>query len=391
MLSRGTLEFGEHAARALLATDALYRKESGDAFGLVVLNMDLDETLEVKPFNDYTEARLRWDHLALLAQDLEEADRRVYYDQLCISTRAFIRWRDEGLPFQEQLAQFLHVPPEAASSEDLADITDALDRALGDLGFTGPLAERCAAWEASHRVPAEEVQSVLANLMDEAWKRTESEVLPIPAPPSDGMRVATLTGVPYNARCDYLDRTVAINVDPVLTRPGLKHLAVHEGYPGHYVQFKLRETGVREGWAAADVLLSVVNTASSSVFEGIADTGMAMVGWDEDPDDRVQALLTRHRAGIGTVAAWMLHVEGRPESEVFDWLLGAALVGGEGWVRNRLDFIRAPERAVLIWSYWWGERSVLPVWEAVPASERADFIRYLYGRMHSVQTVGMFA
>ena len=57
---------------------------------------------------------------------------------------------------------------------------------------------------------------------------------------------------------------------------------------------------------------------------------------------------------------------------------------------NRLRFIEAPARAVLIWSYWWGERSVRPAWEAVPLESRDAFIRYLYGRMHSIETVGMF-
>ena len=52
-------------------------------------------------------------------------------------------------------------------------------------------------------------------------------------------------------------------------------------YPGHYVQFKLRETWYnREGSAPADGLLSVVNTASSHTFEGIADNGMTLAGLD---------------------------------------------------------------------------------------------------------------
>ena len=62
------------------------------------------------------------------------------------------------------------------------------------------------------------------------------------------MKVSAVSGVPFNARCNYLGRTIELNIDPTLTRPGLKHLAVHEGYPGHYLQFKLRETLYREGW-----------------------------------------------------------------------------------------------------------------------------------------------
>jgi hypothetical protein len=226
--------------------------------------------------------------------------------------------------------------------------------------------------------------------MDEAWNRTEERVMEIPAPRSDGMRVSTVSGVAFNARCDYLNRTIELNIDPTLTRPGLKHLAVHEGYPGHYLQFKLRETLFRAELAPADNLLSVVNTASSSVFEGIADTGMEMLDWITSDDDRVLALLNRHRAGIGTGAAWRLHALGWPREKVADWLRAQSLVGGEGWVDNRMSFISAPSRAVLIWSYWWGERVVAPAWRRVPAPRRPEFLRYLYGRMHSNSTVEMF-
>jgi hypothetical protein len=261
---------------------------------------------------------------------------------------------------------------------------------LTEMGYGGDLQAQCAAWEARNRVPPDEVGGFLESLMDEAWDRTEERVMEIPAPRSDGMRVSTVSGVAFNARCDYLNRTIELNTDPTLTRPGLKHLAVHEGYPGHYLQFKLRETLFRARLAPADNLLSVVNTASSSVFEGIADTGLEMLGWIEDGDDRVQALLNRHRAGIGTGAAWRLHALGWPEGKVRDWLRSHALVGGDGWVENRMGFISTPSRAVLIWSYWWGERVVAPTWRRVPEGRRPEFLRFLYGRMHSNSTVEMF-
>lgn len=240
------------------------------------------------------------------------------------------------------------------------------------------------------RVPADEVPGVLELLLDQARDATEERLVGIPTPRSDGMRVAAVSGVAYNARCDYLSRTIELNTDPVLTLPGLRHLAAHEGCPGHYVQFTLRRLRAEQNRAPADVLLSVVNTASSSVFEGIADAGLAMIGWDVSDDDVVQSLLNRHRAAIGTIAAWRLHSERRPEGRVTDELRANALVGGDGWVESRMRFISAPARAALIWSYWWGERTVLPAWRAVPPARRDEFIEFLYGRMHSTATITMF-
>jgi hypothetical protein len=118
---------------------------------------------------------------------------------------------------------------------------------------------------------------------------------------------------------------------------------------------------------------------------------MEMMNWIDSDDDRVLGLLNRHRAAIGTGAAWRLHALGWAEEEVSDWLRSQSLVGGEGWVANRMGFISAPSRAVLIWSYWWGEQVVAPAWRRIPESRRLDFLHFLYGRMHSNSTVEMFS
>jgi homocysteine S-methyltransferase len=386
-LAPATLAFGETITAALLGIDTLYRHESGDTEGLIVVDLASDHRAE--SFANYNAAHTRFAELARAAADLPEPDRRVYYAQLCASTMAVCRWRQGRLSFTEQLNAFLHVPAAPASVAELDELRAAMRTLLTRMGYSGDLASQAAAWESCRRVPADEVQGVLTELLSAAWDRT-NDILPIPAPKSDGMRVATVRGVPYNARCDYTTRTIELNIDPVYTYEGLRHLAVHEGYPGHYVQFKLREAGYLAGAAPADGLLSVVNTASSSPFEGIADNGLHVIGWDTTDDDRLSALITRYRAGIGTTAAWQLHALNWPAEQVRDWLHANALVGGEGWVANRMGFITAPQRSVLIWSYWWGEACVRPVWQRVPAERRADFLHYLYGRMHSPQTVGMF-
>jgi hypothetical protein len=313
----------------------------------------------------------------------------MYYHQLCGSTRAFIRWRTAGLPLAEQLGGFLHVPAGPVSGAELDALRAELRALLTRMGYAGDLAAQCAAWQERVRVPPDEVAPTLQALFDEAWERTQ-RVLPIPAPKSDGMTVEAVRSVAFNARCNYLERKVELNVDPVLTRPGLKHLALHECYPGHYVQFKLREVWHAEGTAPADGLLSVVNTASSSPFEGIADHGIFLLDWFDGDDDRVSHALSRYRSAIGTVAAWKLHALGEPEEAVRAWLEQNSLVGGAGWVNSRMRFIAAPARAVLIWSYWWGQPVVTAAYGAVPAARRAEFLRFLYGRMHSPQTVAMF-
>lgn len=392
MLSALTLDFGREAAGAILGVDALYRRESGDETGLAVLDMSRPGELEPESFDTYPTAAARWQELARASAGLSEADRAAYYAQLARSTLAFIEWRMNGLEFSRRLGEFLHRPAIPVPEATLDAIRGDMHTLLGEMGYDGDLAARASAWEARWAVPPEDVESVTAELMRDAWIRTNERVVEIPADISDGMKVSAVTGVPFNARCNYPGRTVDLNVEPTLTLPSLRHLAVHEGYPGHYVQFKLRETWFRDGLAPADNLLSVVNTASSSVFEGIADTGMAMIGWDESGDDRLQGLMNRYRSAIGTGAAWRLHGLGWTREAATDWLRDQAVTGGEGWVRNRMAFIEAPSRAVLIWSYWYGEPTVREAWDAsVEEGRKDDFVRYLYGRMHSNRTVEMFS
>ena len=388
-LSDTTLAYGEDMARALLGVDALYRAlapEGEQDDGLVVVNMAPDHQPE--RFATYADARARLAELARRAEALPEPDRRVYYGQLCDSTLALVEWREHGLSFTDQFSRFLHVPTQPVSDEELDALRGEMRALLTSMGYDGDLAAQCAAWEERTRVPRDEVAGVLDELLVEAWDRTAAR-MELPAPRADGMRVSTVSGVAFNARCDYLRRTVELNIDPVLTRPALKHLAVHECYPGHYVQFKLRETWYKDGTAPADGLLSVVNSASSCTFEGIADNGLRVLDWLDSDDDRFAALMSRYRSGIGTGAAWRLHAQGWPNERVTDWLSSQSLVGGDGWAANRMRFIAAPHRAVLIWSYWWGEACVAPAWERVPSERRGEFLRFLYSRMHSPQSVGM--
>ena len=387
MLSDKTLAYAEEATTAILGVDTLYRRESGDEEGLVVLDMSGQHKPEL--FDSYQDARTRFEGLKTRAADLPEPDRALYYRQFCDSTLNFMTWREGSLSLEEQISGFLHVPAKPASEAELDEMRTEMNTLLNEMGYTGGLVDKCAAWEAKNRVPADEVAGVFNSYMDEAWERT-NQLLPIPAPRSDAMKVKTLSGMAFNARCDYKSRTVELNIDPILTYPGLKHLVTHEGCPGHYVQFKLREVWYREGTAPADGMLSIVNTSSSTTFEGIADNGLTMLDWIETDDDRFQSLMSRYRAGIGTMAAWKLHALNEPAEEVTGWLRSVNLAGGEGWVQNRMRFLTAPQRSVLIWSYWQGDASVTPAYLKVPVEKRPEFYRYLYGRMHSPQSVAMF-
>jgi hypothetical protein len=397
MFSDATMRFGESLTTALLGLDALFALEqskpatssSSDIERLVVLNMST--THEPDAFSAYSEAADRFAELKREAGNLLEPDRKLYYDQVCASALAFIAWRTAGLDLQQQIERFLHVPAKPASEKELDALRGQMRALLVDLGYAGDLAAQFQSWESAQRVPVDEIVGTLNDLLSDAWDRT-SAIMTIPAEKSDGMKVDLVSGVPYNAMCDFSTRMIRLNSDPILTRPSLKHLAVHEGYPGHYVQFTRRRAAYLEGRSPADGLLSVVNTASSTPFEGIADCGLSVIGWDDDPDGRLAALLARYRSGLGTRAAWRLHAEGWDIALVKDELARDALVGGEGWVENRLKFISSHARSALIWSYWRGEPGVQTVWSRVKNDPKQwqSYFTWTYDRMHSVQSLALF-
>jgi len=252
MLSNETIEFSKRFTLAILAVDALYMAETGEAEGLIVQKLKTAENYQPAPFKSYADARERLMELKAEVASLPEADRRCYYDQMCTSLLGFVAWREKGLSFAGQIKQFIHVPAQPAGDAELNDLKGKMRALLNKMGYSGDLAAQCAAWEARAQVPQDEVPGVFEELMDEAWDRAEKYLFKIPADKSDRMRVIPVSGVHFNAMCNYAERKVHLNVDPILTRPGLKHLTVHEGIPGHYLQFKIRETGLLAGAGAAD-------------------------------------------------------------------------------------------------------------------------------------------
>ena len=76
--------------------------------------------------------------------------------------------------------------------EDLDGLRYDMFSLLGQMGYDGDLSARAAAWEERCTVPPEDVESVTAGLMADAWVRTNERVIEIPAELSDGMKVSAV-------------------------------------------------------------------------------------------------------------------------------------------------------------------------------------------------------
>lgn len=388
MLSNKTLYFGEKIASITLGIDKLYRDElnsKDEKEGLVVVNMGSTPTQVI---SNYEEARIMLSELITEAFVLPEEDRRLYYTQACISLDSFCAYRQHKLvSLNSQVGMFLHVNPAPINELQLNNYYFELRKLLTQMGYTGSLREQCIKWEDKNKVPSDEVKDTMDELMKIAREKT-GRILELPE--NDFYRCETVTGSAFNARSDYDNRCVEINIDPILTKQGLKHLVCHECYPGHFMQFTLRRVLYEKGLAAADGLLSVVNHSSSSTFEGIADAGIEFINWVEDDDDRVSAILGELKSALGTASSYQMHTLKNSDKEVETWLREHALVGGEGWIQGRLKFIKDTARSALIWSYWRGDQGVFDVWHRVSENDKNSFFEYIYGRLHTIQSIQLF-
>ena len=386
-LSDESLRFGEALAAVTLGIDALDRRlhtYGDDADGLVVINMGWTR---VREFESYAEARAALAELAKQTFTLPEPDRRLYFLQACVSLDSFCAFQMGQLPgLMDQVGLFLHADCAPVSDAYLEERCAKLKALFDRMGYKGTLKEMTAKWEAENRVPADKVRDTMLSLMKEARRKT-GEFLPLP---EAEYTCEVCTGGAFSARSDYDHLRVIVNIDPDYTLQSLKHLVGHEAYPGHYMQFTLRRVYYEKGFGSADGLLSVCNHSSSSTFEGIADMGTRMMGWNTTDDDRVFEILSDMKSAMGTASSYQMNVLHWTKDQIRDYMMKWPMLGGEGAVRSRLNFVGDLDRAALIWSYWRGDQAVSSVLDRVAPEDMDRYLDYIYGRLHTPASLQLF-
>jgi len=386
-LSDESLRFGEELATITLSIDALDRRLNtydDDADGLVVINMGWNK---VREFESYAEARAALAELAKKTFSLPEPDRRLYFLQACVSLDSFCAFQMGELPgLMDQVGMFLHADCAPVSDAYLEARCAQLQACFDAMGYKGSLKEMTAKWEAENRVPRDQVRDTMLSLMKEARAKT-GEFLPLP---EAEYTCEVCSGGAFSARSDYDHLRVIVNIDPNYTLQALKHLVGHEAYPGHYMQFTLRRVYFEKGFGSADGLLSVCNHSSSSTFEGIADMGTRMMGWNTTPDDKVFEILSDMKSAMGTASSFQMNVLHWTKDQIRDYMMKWPMLGGEGAVRSRLNFVGSSDRAALIWSYWRGDQAVSSVLDRVAPEDMDRYLDYIYGRLHTPASLQLF-
>ncbi|QQA41748.1 hypothetical protein [Pelagovum pacificum] len=382
------MKIGQDLAEITAGIDRLYRTGLGGENFLQKEGLIPVAVAEVtpRPFRDWTEVQ---DSLAALREripaEAETTRRTGWLDEMSTSLASLSRlFAGEEQSFELRLKEQVRVDTTLIGDDILdtyrADLRDALD----EMGFrNGDLAEDVARWEDSTAVPAEQVIPTLDTLEAEAQARSNGLIFDIG---DDWIKCVGVRDVPFNAYCDYPGRQLLLNLGYRYTRFELKHLAAHEAFPGHLVHLARREALVADGRMPLDGAQVVTSTASSPLFEGIADNGMEMLGWIETPEDVAGLALMRLRSALRCNACWMTFAEGKSIDEA------AAATAGPSFqevdvMKHRLALVSHELRAPFLYAYWCGDDAVRRFLAATKDWDRKDVMAELYDHMHTPTTL----
>ncbi|MGV8956086.1 MAG: hypothetical protein ACOH2M_33650 [Cypionkella sp.] len=382
------MKLGKELAELTAGIDVLYRRTPrSDGFldkeGLIpVAVADVTPT----PLRNYAEATSALVALrSRLAVEAKSELRRDYLAEMIDSLLALTEtFEERPISFADRVTRQIRVDTQMIGDDILDGYRATIRNSLDELGFGGgSLADDLARWEAGARIPTDAVLSTMQALMMEARGRVSATMYPMA---DEWMEPVGVSDVPFSAYCDYPARKVMMNLDFPYTRFGLKHLATHEVFPGHLVHLALRERYVAQGTMPLDGAQVVTSSASSALFEGIADNGMFFLDWIEGPEDMLGVALQRLRSAQRCNAAWMIHSKGMTLDEIVP-VIAAGSFQDPTTTRSRLAFLGHKLRTPFVYAYWCGEVAVHDVWKTVAPDRRTEFWQYLYGNMHTPRTL----
>jgi hypothetical protein len=175
---------------------------------------------------------------------------------------------DESTSYADEVEGCYGVRP---TYTDEAVFTAAHQRLEELLPGNGPLAERYQRWEDSIRVPAEQVEHMVAAVIAEARAWTRGLVA---LPDGEGVDLEIVHDKPYLAFCSYLGELrsrISVNVTLPMSAIELLILTLHETYPGHHAERCSKEHLLVRDRGLLEETLVLVPTPQSLITEGIGE------------------------------------------------------------------------------------------------------------------------
>jgi len=256
-------------------------------------------------------------------------------------------------------------------NEALVGITDFAQKELGDtLPAGNSLNERMQAWNRSLEISVEQVKELLPFIIKRLRDMTHSK---FSLPEGESFALEFVSNQPWGAYNWYLGgykSRIDFNTDLPTKVNVLAGLIAHEGYPGHHTELSIKESNLIRQKNYREHTLTLINSPSCVISEGIATTALETILTDDELEDWYREEILPH-AGLSHIdpkmlmkisraarkmdgltgnAAFLLHDQGKNETDISLYLQEYGM-NTEEEAEHSIKFISNPLYRSYIFTY----------------------------------------
>lgn len=275
--------------------------------------------------------------------------------------------RGEKVSLFEETRALYDVQPEWKDETAFVEAQKLLDEILPG---GGSVKERLEGWNKALEIPVDMVRELLpfiTNILRELTRKKFN------LPEEESFTVEFVSDEPWLAYNWYLGQyrsRIDINTDLPLRIDGLPALIAHEGYPGHHTELCIKESKLVRQMNYQEHVVTLINSPSCVVAEGIATTALKTVLTDNELEDWYQEEILpragmhqidaaiimqvdralKKMSGLGGNAAFMLYDQNKGAAEISEYLQKYGLYT-EKEAAHTLNFISDPLSSSYIFTY----------------------------------------
>ena len=335
------------------------------------------------------------------AAEALEGEKKEYLTGILDGIKMILRvMQGDDVPYGEQIAAMQQVESRLITKEQIAALTDILDRQLRELGYRqATAAEKTMAFLADHALKPEEVVPTTKAFLRRCRDRAEAKVFPLP-PACAVSDVQGVRNVVYNGNSAYLgdyQGKLSFNIDRPWSLPTFANVLCHEGYPGHHAFYSRWDVLYRAGELPAEAAYYVKNTPTNALFEGVPENALHFLEWDDltadtpEVTDEEKRLFSAGRRILDLQRMYqqngchLVNLEGATKEAAVAYMMESGLFQrseAEGACR----FFTDATRRTYYPSYFYGRWMVFNAYRRFPKERRGEFFRLTYDRPHTTRT-----
>jgi hypothetical protein len=228
----------------------------------------------------------------------------------------------ENVSLTEEVQALYDVQPAWKDESIFEDAYKRLDQILPG---EGSLKERLENWNKSLEISIEKLKELLPIATDRLRELTDKK---FNLPESESFSVEFVSDQPWRAYNWYLGQyqsRIDINADLPPRVNEVAEFIAHEGYPGHHTELCLKESKLVTQMNYREHLVTLINSPSCVVSEGIATTALETILMDEELEDWYRKELLP-RAGMTHIDVTVMMEVSRAERRLESFAGNAAFM-----------------------------------------------------------------